>query len=189
MKRMIILGAPGAGKGTQAKVLCEKLDIPQISTGAIFRANISEGTDLGKLAQGYIDRGEFVPDEITDSLVKDRLHQEDTQDGFLLDGYPRTLAQVGALDEILLEQGHTLDIVIELVTEREALVERLLKRAEIEGRADDTEDVIRRRMEVYLEQTKPLSRVYEQRGILVEIDGLGTIEEVQERIREAVQGR
>lgn len=188
MKRMIILGAPGAGKGTQAKILTDSLGIPAISTGAIFRANIAEGTELGQVAKGYMDRGEFVPDEITDALVKDRLHQDDADEGFLLDGYPRTLAQVGALDEILLEQGKLLDIVIELVTEKDALVERLLKRAEIEGRADDTEEVIRRRMEVYVEQTKPLSRVYEQRGILAQVDGLGTVEEVQARIQAVVAG-
>ncbi|WP_182173571.1 adenylate kinase [Flaviflexus equikiangi] len=187
MTRMIILGAPGAGKGTQAEMLCEKLGIPQISTGAIFRANVAEGTELGQLAQGYINQGKFVPDEITDALVKDRLHQDDTQKGFLLDGYPRTLAQVGALDEILLEQGHTLDIVIELVTDKDALVERLLKRAEIEGRADDTAEVISHRMDVYAEQTMPLSRVYEQRGVLVRVDGMGTIDEVQSRIQDAVQ--
>lgn len=188
MKRMIILGAPGAGKGTQAELLCEKYGIPQISTGAIFRANVSEGTELGKVAQGYIDSGNFVPDEITDALVKDRLHQEDAQTGFLLDGYPRTLAQVGALDEILLEQGHTLDIVIELVTEKDEIVQRLLKRAEIEGRADDTEEVISRRMDTYVEQTKPLSRIYDQRGILAQVDGLGTVEEVQARVLKAIEG-
>lgn len=187
MKRMIILGAPGAGKGTQAELLCEKFGIPQISTGAIFRANVSEGTELGKVAQGYIDQGKFVPDEITDALVKDRLHAEDTQNGFLLDGYPRTLAQVGALDEILLEQGHMLDIVIELVTKKDEIVQRLLKRAETEGRADDTEEVISRRMDVYVEQTKPLSRVYEQRGILAQVDGLGTVDDVHARVLSAIE--
>lgn len=186
MKRMIILGAPGAGKGTQAALLCAKLEIPHISTGAIFRANAAAGTELGKLAQGYIDEGAFVPDEITDSLVKDRLHQEDAQNGFLLDGYPRTLAQVGALDEILLEQGHVLDIVIELVTEKTELVQRLLKRAQIEGRADDTEEVIGRRMDAYVEETKPLSRVYERRGILARVDGIGSIDDVQTRLQEAI---
>ena len=187
--RIIILGAPGAGKGTQAQLLCEKFGIPQISTGAIFRENVAAGTELGKLAQNYIDQGRFVPDEITDALVRDRLHQEDTQDGFLLDGYPRTLAQVASLDEILLEQGHVVDIVLELVTDKDELVQRLLKRAEIEGRADDTADVISHRMDVYAEQTKPLSRVYEQRGILARVDGMGTVDEVQERLLEAIRLR
>ncbi|WP_054953319.1 adenylate kinase [Flaviflexus massiliensis] len=189
MNRMIILGAPGAGKGTQATILTESLGIPAISTGAIFRTNISEGTELGTIAKGYMDRGEFVPDDITDALVKNRLNEPDTDNGFLLDGYPRTLQQVGALDEILLEQGREVDLVVELVTEPEVLVERLLKRAEIEGRADDTEDIIRRRMEVYVEQTKPLSRVYEQRGILHRVDGLGSVDEVQERIQAVLKAQ
>ncbi|WP_182354917.1 adenylate kinase [Flaviflexus huanghaiensis] len=187
--RIIILGAPGAGKGTQAQLLCQKFDIPQISTGAIFRANVVAGSELGKLAKGYIDEGLFVPDEITDSLVRERLHQEDTQDGFLLDGYPRTLAQVASLDEILREQGHVVDIVLELVTDKDELVQRLLKRAQVEGRADDTAEVITRRMDVYAEQTKPLSRIYDQRGILARVDGTGTIEEVQQRLQDALRDR
>ena len=187
MKRMIILGAPGAGKGTQAGLLCDRFGIPQISTGAIFRANVAQGTELGKIAQGYIDQGAFVPDEITDALVKDRLNQDDTKDGFLLDGYPRTLAQVGALDIVLSEQGHELDIVIELVTEKHEIVQRLLKRAQIEGRADDTEEVISRRMDTYAEETKPLSRIYAERGILAEVDGLGTIDDVQARILDLIE--
>lgn len=186
--RLVILGPPGAGKGTQAARIAERVGIPAISTGDIFRANVKGQTELGKLAQQYMDAGEYVPDEVTNAMVRDRLAQDDAHEGFLLDGYPRTLAQVSELDAILAELDNELDVVIELVADTDEVVQRLLKRAEIEGRADDTEDVIRRRLEVYSEQTAPLAERYSERGLLLRVDGLGTIEEVNDRIVQALAG-
>ncbi len=179
--RMLIVGPPGAGKGTQAKVVAERLGIPTISTGEIFRANLAAGTQLGVQAKQYMDAGEYVPDSVTNDMVRDRLAEPDAAEGFLLDGYPRTLDQVGALDGILQESGLALDTVLEITVDTEAVVARLLKRAEIEGRADDNEETIRRRMEVYAEQTTPLLDVYRDRGVLVQVDGMGEIDEVTER--------
>lgn len=186
--RLVILGPPGAGKGTQAARIAERVGIPAISTGDIFRANVKGQTELGKLAQQYMDAGEYVPDEVTNAMVRDRLSQDDAHEGFLLDGYPRTLAQVSELDAILAELDNELDVVIELVAETDEVVQRLLKRAEIEGRADDTEDVIRRRLEIYGEQTAPLAERYSERGLLLRVDGLGAIEEVNDRIVQALAG-
>ncbi|XCB30587.1 adenylate kinase [Arcanobacterium hippocoleae] len=176
--RLIMVGPPGAGKGTQAKVLAEKLGVPTISTGSIFRTHISEGTELGKIAASYIDGGNLVPDEVTDALVKDRLSQADVKAGFILDGYPRNVHQVAALDKILTELGVSLDGVIELAIPDEAIVGRLLHRAEIENRVDDTEEVIRHRIEVYHQETAPLIDIYQERGLLLNVDGTGTIAEV-----------
>jgi adenylate kinase len=182
------MGPPGAGKGTQAVVVAEQLGIPHISTGDIFRAHLSQGTPLGIAAGMYMDRGNYVPDRITNAMVRNRLAQPDAANGFLLDGYPRTLDQVAVLDEMLADLGLKLDHVVELTVNTDEVVVRLLKRAAEQGRADDTEDVIRRRMEVYAEQTEPLTRVYEQQGLLVRVDGMGTIEQVRDRVLAALAG-
>ncbi|TWG99798.1 adenylate kinase [Nocardioides sp. J9] len=180
------MGPPGAGKGTQATAVADHFSIPAISTGDIFRANVSGGTPLGIEAKRYMDAGEYVPDEVTNNMVRSRLAEPDAEGGFLLDGYPRTLAQVTELDSMVEETGHKLDAVLVLTVDREAVVERLLKRAEIEGRADDTEDVIRRRLEVYAEETEPLIEVYSGRGLVVSVDGMGDIADVQQRIFSAL---
>jgi adenylate kinase len=184
---MLLMGPPGAGKGTQAKVLAERLGIPAVSTGDIFRANVAAQTDLGLEAKRYMDAGDYVPDEVTNAMVRDRLSEADAGDGFLLDGYPRTLAQVSTLDDILAEHGHRLDAVVALTADTEVLVDRMLRRAKIDGRSDDSEDVVRHRQEVYVAETKPLLRVYAQRGQLVEVDGVGEIEEVSERVLAALK--
>ncbi|MEZ5091336.1 adenylate kinase [Nocardioides sp.] len=180
--RLLIMGPPGAGKGTQAKFIADHFSIPAISTGDIFRANVSQGTPLGVEAQRYMDAGEYVPDEVTNRMVRDRIDEPDAEPGFLLDGYPRTLAQVEELDGMIRYTGHRLDAVVVLTVDQEAIVQRLLQRAETEGRADDTEDVIRRRQEVYADQTAPLIDVYRERGLLIEVDGLGEVFEVTQRI-------
>ena len=180
--RLILMGPPGAGKGTQAQYVAEHFGIPAISTGDIFRANESQGTELGVKAQRYMAAGEYVPDEITNQMVRNRIEEPDAEPGFLLDGYPRTLAQVEELDGMIKFTGHALDAVVCLTADDDVLVSRLLQRAQLEGRADDTEDVIRRRQEVYAEQTAPLIDVYGERGILIEVDGLGEVDEVTRRI-------
>jgi adenylate kinase len=184
--RMILMGPPGAGKGTQAKVVADHFGIPAISTGDIFRANVSRGTELGVEAKRYMDAGEYVPDSVTNLMVRNRIDEADAEPGFLLDGYPRTLAQVEELDGMVKFTGHSLDAVLVLTVNDEELVARLLERAQTEGRADDTEEVIRRRQEIYAEQTEPLIEVYRDRGILVEIDGMGSVDEVTKRIFNAL---
>ncbi len=186
--RMIFMGPPGAGKGTQAAVVAEKYGIPAISTGDIFRANVGEGTPLGLEAKRYMDAGEYVPDSVTNNMVRDRLAQPDAEPGFLLDGDPRTLAQVEELDGMLAASGASLDAVVVLTVDSEELVQRLLTRAETSGRSDDTEEVIRHRQDVYTEQTAPLIDVYRDRGLLLEVDGLGEVTEVSERILTALDG-
>lgn len=176
------MGPPGAGKGTQAKFIADHFKIPAISTGDIFRANVSAGTELGVEAKRYMDAGEYVPDAVTNLMVRNRIDEPDAERGFLLDGYPRTLAQVEELDGMIAFTGHRLDAVVSLTVDQDEIVSRLLQRAQVEGRADDTEDVIRRRQEVYLEQTEPLIEVYKQHGIVVEIDGMGEVDEVTQRI-------
>ena len=185
--RLVLLGPPGAGKGTQAKRLAARFGIPAISTGDIFRANVSGGTDLGLLAKSYMDAGTYVPDSVTNDMVRSRLAEPDAVDGFLLDGYPRTAAQVDELDLMLAESGHALDAVVELTAAAEEVVGRLLKRAEVEGRADDTEDVIRTRLGVYAAQTAPLTQIYDGRGVLVQVDGMGEMDEVTERLVGALE--
>ena len=180
--RLLIMGPPGAGKGTQAKFIAERFGIPAISTGDIFRANVSQGTPLGIEAKGYMDKGEYVPDEVTNLMVRNRIDEPDADHGFLLDGYPRTLAQVEELDGMIKHTGHQLDAVIVLTVDQDEIVERLHKRAIQEGRDDDTPEVIRRRQEVYREETEPLIAVYKGRGLVQEIDGLGDVAEVTERI-------
>ncbi|WP_174721967.1 adenylate kinase [Actinomyces qiguomingii] len=187
--RMVILGPPGAGKGTQAARICERLGIPAISTGDIFRANVAGGTELGRQAKQYMDAGEYVPDSVTNAMVADRLSADDAADGFLLDGYPRTEAQVHELDTMLAAAELALDVVLEITADAEVVVQRLLGRAAEQGRADDTEPVIRRRLEVYAEQTEPLAAVYERRGLLVRVDGVGELDQVTDRIMTALAAR
>lgn len=187
--RLLLIGPPGAGKGTQAVRVAERYGIPAISTGDIFRANVSQGTPLGQRAKEFMDRGAYVPDDLTNALVIDRLAQSDAGAGFLLDGFPRTLAQVYTLDETLEATAGGLDAVVQLVIEGDEIVHRLLKRAQQQGRSDDTEDVIRKRLDVYQEQTHPLVSVYEDRGVLVSIDAVGEVEAVSERIYDALDER
>ena len=185
--RLIILGPPGAGKGTQASRIAGHHGIPAISTGDIFRANIKNETELGLQVKEILASGGYVSDGVTNAIVEDRLAQADCEPGFLLDGYPRTLAQVGALDGMLAARGgSSLDKVLELTVDDEAVVARLLKRAQVEGRADDTEEVVRERMAIYHRETKPLSDTYRDRGLLVEVDGLGEVDEVTARILAAL---
>ncbi|MGB3762284.1 MAG: adenylate kinase [Ornithinimicrobium sp.] len=184
--RLLILGAPGAGKGTQAAHIAKRLDIPAISTGDIFRKNIAEETELGLKVKSILSSGGFVPDDVTIDIVRDRLTEPDAQDGFLLDGFPRTPRQVEALDEMLSDQGTSLDSVIELTVDTDEVVERLLQRAEDQGRSDDTEEVIRERMSLYTEETAPLSSIYRSRGLLVHVDGMGEVDEVTDRVFRAL---
>jgi adenylate kinase len=180
------MGPPGAGKGTQARFVADHFGVPAISTGDIFRANVSQGTPLGVEAQRFMDAGEYVPDEVTNKMVRNRIDEDDATPGFLLDGYPRTLAQVTELDGMISFTGHRLDAVVVLTVDPEELVQRLLQRAQTDGRADDTEDVIRRRQEVYTEQTEPLIEVYRERGILIEVDGMGEVTDVTSRVFDAL---
>ena len=189
MSRFLLIGPPGSGKGTQAALLAQAYDVPAISTGDIFRAHVKNETELGLRVKSIIASGEYVPDSLTNELIRDRLSQADAQVGFLLDGYPRTNDQVNELDEILAAQGNSLDAVVLLVADSDELVRRLLKRAEEQGRADDTEEVIRHRQNVYLEQTRPIIDIYSSRSIVVEIDGLGQVGEVTERILNALTAR
>ena len=180
------MGPPGAGKGTQARFVAEHFGIPAISTGDIFRANVSQGTPLGVEAKRFMDAGEYVPDEVTNLMVRNRIDEADAVNGFLLDGYPRTLAQVEELDGMIRYTGHELDAVVCLTVDQDEIVGRLLQRALVEGRADDTEDVIRERQAIYRRETAPLVEVYGERGLLVEVDGLGEVDEVSERIVSAL---
>ena len=187
--RLLLIGPPGAGKGTQAAILAQTFNIPAISTGDIFRENVRNETELGKRAKEFMDRGDNVPDSLTNELVADRIGQADCAAGFLLDGFPRTTAQVDALNGMLAEQGTALDAVVELVADVEIVVERLKKRAIEQGRTDDDESVVRHRLEVYREQTAPLIDLYGQTGLLVSVDGIGAIDEVTVRIMDKLVNR
>lgn len=187
--RLLLIGPPGAGKGTQAQRLSEALEVPAISTGDIFREHLRNETELGLKAKAYMDAGDNVPDSLTNDLVRDRLSQSDCTEGFLLDGYPRTTDQVRALDEFLAEHDASMDAVVELVAEPDIVVERLKKRALEQGRSDDDESVVRHRLEVYARQTAPLIDVYAGRGLLAKVDGIGEIAEVTERIEQALATR
>jgi adenylate kinase len=189
MSRFLLIGPPGAGKGTQAALLANAYSIPAISTGDIFRKNVKDETELGLQVKSIMERGEYVPDSLTNELIRDRLSQADAEAGFLLDGYPRTNDQVNELDDILSAQHRILDAVVLLVADPDELVRRLLKRAQEQGRTDDTEEIIRHRQNVYLEQTQPLIEIYSSRSLVVEIDGLGQVGEVTERILNALTAR
>ena len=185
-KRLLLLGPPGAGKGTQAARLVEELGIPQVSTGDMLRAAVAEGSEIGKKVKAVMDRGELVNDAIVIGVARERLSQNDTREGFILDGFPRTVAQAEALDGLLEELGQKLERCVTLTVDEDALVQRLQKRAEIEGRADDSEETIRNRMRVYREQTEPLVAHYEGLGLLRRVIALGTVDAVEKRIEEAL---
>ncbi|MGO3648203.1 adenylate kinase [Agrococcus casei] len=189
MTNLLIVGPPGAGKGTQAVRIAERYGIPAISTGDIFRANIKDQTTLGKKVSEILDRGELVPDSLTNDLIADRLHQEDAREGYLLDGYPRTTGQVEFLDGVNTERGQQIDAVVRLVADKEEVVRRLLKRAEEQGRSDDNAETIRHRLDVYERETAPLIELFASRGLIVEVDGLGEIDEVTERVLTALAER
>jgi adenylate kinase len=179
--RVVLLGPPGAGKGTQAQKLSEKLGIPQISTGDLFRKNISEGTPLGIEAKRYLDAGDLVPSELTNKLVEDRIEQPDAVDGFILDGYPRSVEQARAFDEMLKNHNTKLDAVLEFAVSEQELLERLKSR----GRADDTEEVIHNRMQVYRDETEPLLEYYSHNN-LQKVNAVGTVDEVFARALRAL---
>ncbi|MEL4320579.1 adenylate kinase [Leifsonia sp. YIM 134122] len=180
--RLLIVGPPGAGKGTQAKRIGETFSIPDVSTGDIFRYHIKNQTPLGVRVKEIVDAGDYVPDELTNEIVTERLAEEDARNGFLLDGYPRTVDQVGYLDNLLAEQGRPLEAVIRLVADQDEIVARLTKRATEQGRVDDSEAAIRHRQEVYTRETAPLVDIYRDRGLLIDVDGLGSPDEVGDRV-------
>lgn len=187
MRFIVLLGAPGAGKGTQANLLHSRLGLPHVSTGDLFRYNLKNATELGKLAQSYMDKGELVPDNVTIGMVEHRLAQADCAQGAILDGFPRNVTQAQALDDILSKMGATVTVVPSIHVDQEELIGRLLKRAQIEGRADDNEQTIRTRMQVYVDQTKPLHDFYAARGVLVAVDGAQSIEEVHQALIEVIE--
>ena len=189
MIRIVLIGPPGAGKGTQAALLAQHFGIPAISTGDIFRENVRNETQLGLEAKAFMDRGEYVPDSLTNALVRDRLNQEDAAAGFLLDGYPRTIDQVEELDDILDETNKKLDVVVQLTADSEELLRRLSGRAQEQGRSDDTPDVIKRRLDVYEDQTAPLIDIYASRSLVAKVNGLGEIADVTSRIIEVLDAR
>ena len=189
MIRILLIGPPGAGKGTQAALLAQHFGIPAISTGDSFRENVRNETPLGLEAKAFMDRGEYVPDSLTNALVRDRLNQEDAAAGFLLDGYPRTIDQVEELDDILDETNKKLDVVVQLTADSEELLRRLSGRAQEQGRSDDTPDVIKRRLDVYEDQTAPLIDIYASRSLVAKVNGLGEIADVTSRIIEVLDAR
>ena len=176
--RLVLVGPPGAGKGTQAQFLAAHFSIPHISTGDIFRANLKAGTDLGKQAQTFMDRGELVPDSVTNEMVRDRLTHDDVANGFILDGFPRNVAQAEVLRAILVEKKSPLQAVLEFSAPDAEIIARLLHRAEIEKRVDDKEDVIKRRLEVYADQTAPIITFYRNEGLLISVSAVGNVEDI-----------
>ena len=188
MARLIIMGPPGSGKGTQAEHIARHFGIPAISTGELFRTHVRNKTELGAEAIGYMDSGEFVPDHVTTAMLRGRLEEADAAEGFLLDGYPRTVIQIGALDEMLADRQQTLEIVLELTAPDEELLARMLRRAQEQGRTDDTEPVIQRRLELYRDETQPVLTAYSQRGILLSVDGSGQRETITKDAIAALEG-
>lgn len=189
MPNLLIVGPPGAGKGTQAARIAEALGVPAVSTGDIFRQNIKEQTELGQRVTAILDAGEYVPDELTNELVDDRLAQADAEAGYLLDGYPRTAGQVAYLDGVNARRGEELHAVVRLVADTDEVVRRLSARAAEQGRSDDTEEVIRHRLEVYERETAPLVATFAERGLVVEVDGIGSVDEVTQRILAGLSAR
>ena len=185
--RIVLLGAPGSGKGTQAAIMTDRLGVPHISTGVLLRAAVEAGTELGKKAKVVMDRGELVSDDIMLGLIEERLQAEDAGNGFILDGYPRNLDQAAALDDLLARIGKPLDIAIQIDVDSEQVIQRIAKRAREEGRSDDTEETVRKRMQVYEEKTAPVIGHYADSGLLTRVLGQGTIEEVNERIMSVIQ--
>lgn len=187
--KLLIVGPQGSGKGTQGVRIAEALGIPVVSTGDVFRANVKGGTELGQRVKAIIDAGDLVPDSLTGEVVRDRLSQDDAREGFLLDGYPRNLGQVGDLDAFLTDRGDELDAVIELDVPREESIERITQRAKEQGRSDDTEEVIANRLAIYERETAPILDVYRERGIVDRIDGVGSLDEITARIFAALAAR
>jgi adenylate kinase len=185
-KRMILLGPPGAGKGTQAAALIDAYGIPHVSTGDMLRAAVKAGTPVGLKAKAVMASGSLVTDEIVVGIAEERLAQDDAKRGFLLDGFPRTIAQAESLAGLLAKLDVKLDCCLALTVDNEAVVQRLIKRGEIEGRADDNEETIRDRMRVYDAETAPLLAFYSERDQLLKVDGMGTIQEVGERIKQVL---
>jgi adenylate kinase len=187
--RLLIVGPQGSGKGTQGVRIGDAFGIPVVSTGDIFRANIKAGTELGEQVTAILDAGDLVPDELTGAIVRDRLSQEDARDGFVLDGYPRNTSQVAYLDEFLGESGEALDAVIMLDVPREESLARLSLRATQQGRTDDTDETIAHRLDIYERETAPILEVYDARGIIERIDGVGSLDDITERIMTALSAR
>ena len=186
--RLLLIGPPGAGKGTQALVIAGKLGVPHIATGDIFRANVTDATPLGRKAQSYMDAGELVPDAVTNAMILDRLGQSDATSGFLLDGYPRNTEQADVLADFLAAGERQLDAAVQLVVDDERVLERLLERARQQGRTDDTEDVIRHRLDIYHASTEPLVDYYRERELLRTVDGIGSVDDVTARIIAVLPG-
>lgn len=185
--RIVLLGAPGSGKGTQAALLKEHFSIPHVSTGVLLREAVAGQTPLGQQAKAIMDRGELVPDDVMLNLIRERLGQDDVAGGFILDGYPRNLSQAEALDTLLAELGQPVEEAVLIEVDEDLVVERIARRAAEEGRSDDTEEVVRKRMRVYQEQTAPVAGYYEAKGLLTRVLGEGTIDEVLERIKGALE--
>jgi len=189
MTRLLIVGPQGSGKGTQGVLVAETFGVPAISTGDIFRAAVKSGSDLGEQVSEIIQAGNLVPDELTSAVVAERLAQADASEGFLLDGYPRNLGQVADLDAFLSGRGEAIDAVIELQVPRDESIDRLTRRAFEQGRTDDTEEVIANRLAIYERETAPILEVYRERGTVDEIDGVGSLEEITDRIIAALEAR
>ncbi len=187
--RLLIVGPQGSGKGTQGVRIAETFGVPAVSTGDVFRANIQQGTELGRQVQSIIARGDLVPDELTSTIVRDRLAQDDAAPGFLLDGYPRNLAQVADLDAFLASRDETLDAVIELSVPRDESIARLIRRAAEQGRTDDTEEVIAHRLALYESETAPILGVYRERNLVERVNGVGSLDEITERVLTALIAR
>ena len=180
--RLILFGPPGAGKGTQANKISENYVSAHISTGDMLRSAVKNGTELGALAKSFMDKGELVPDDVIIGIIKDRIKEQDARKGFMLDGFPRTIAQAEALSGMLQAENESIDTVGSIEVKDEEIIGRILERAKIEGREDDTEDVVKNRLNVYRNQTEPLKAYYQSEGVLAEVDGMGTIDEVFGRI-------